>query len=268
MAEETTGQETGNHEASFTETLPEDLRAEPSLANFKDVGSLAKSYVHAQKLVGRDKLPLPKDETDELGWNEVYSRLGRPEKAEDYQLGNADAEKDGFTVDGTIMGKFKAAAHEAGLTAKQAESIMNFNLDFIRETKAQGAVALDRQYDTAVAELRKEYGATYEAKIGLASRALKHFGGEDVVATLERMNLDNDPNIVRMFAKIGEHIGEDRFGAAEAGLSGMTPAEARGKIANLKLDAKFMGAYTDRYHVGHAEAVAQMQELFKYAYPS
>ena len=44
---------------SFLDTLPEDLRGEPSLRNFTDVGALAKSYTHAQRMIGGDKIGKP-----------------------------------------------------------------------------------------------------------------------------------------------------------------------------------------------------------------
>ena len=72
--------------ASFIDTLPEDLRGEPSLRNFTDTAGLAKSYVHAQKMIGVDKLPLPgKSATDEE-WNNVYERLGRPNAPTEYDF--------------------------------------------------------------------------------------------------------------------------------------------------------------------------------------
>lgn len=272
MADENTGPDGGNQggdeETSFLDSLPEDLREEPSLQDFQDVSSLAKSYVHAQKLVGHDKLPLPNSDDDELAWNEVYSRLGRPEDASGYEIGGPDPEEDGFELDESAAEKFKEAAHKAGLNPKQAQEMMDFNLDFIRGVKAEASQALERRYDASVAELRKELGATYDEKIGLANRALDYFGGDEVVDMLEKYGLDNDPNMVRMFIKIGDEIGEDRFGEAAASMGGMAPAEAKGEIAKLKTDERFMKAYTDRYNPGHQDAVQRMQELYKYAYPS
>ena len=50
---------------SFMEMIPEELREHPSLSPIKDVGNLARSYVNAQRLIGRDKVPLPKNPTEE-----------------------------------------------------------------------------------------------------------------------------------------------------------------------------------------------------------
>ena len=43
----------------WKESLSEELRSDKSLENIKDIEGLAKSYVHAQKLVGADKIPVP-----------------------------------------------------------------------------------------------------------------------------------------------------------------------------------------------------------------
>ena len=46
-------------EADWKSGIPEDLRNHPSIANMQDVGSLAKSMVHAQSMVGADKIAVP-----------------------------------------------------------------------------------------------------------------------------------------------------------------------------------------------------------------
>ena len=51
--------ETPEVNVDWKQSIPEDIRADKSLESIKDVGSLAKSYIHAQKLVGSDKIPIP-----------------------------------------------------------------------------------------------------------------------------------------------------------------------------------------------------------------
>ena len=93
-------------------SLPDGLRGEPSLQSFDSVDKLAKSYVHARKMIGADPnqmLQLPK-EGDEEGWNQVYNRLGRPEKADGYDFDLGDGEQSPDVAD------FKNVAHQLGLT--------------------------------------------------------------------------------------------------------------------------------------------------------
>ena len=46
--------ETGS--SDWLDSIDEALKTEPSLSDIKDVNSLAKSYVHAQKMIGADKI--------------------------------------------------------------------------------------------------------------------------------------------------------------------------------------------------------------------
>ena len=53
-------------DTSFIDTLPEDIRAESSLQNFTDAGQLAKSYIHAQLMVGLGLYLLTSLQLDQL----------------------------------------------------------------------------------------------------------------------------------------------------------------------------------------------------------
>ena len=69
--------------ADWRASLAEDIKTDKSLASIKDVNSLAKSYIHAQKLVGVEKIPLPNKHATEEDWNVVFDKLGRPKSAEE-----------------------------------------------------------------------------------------------------------------------------------------------------------------------------------------
>ena len=59
--------------------LDEGLRSDPTLADIKDLNGLAKSYVHAQRMVGKDKLVIPGEGADPTEWDSFYEKLGRPQ---------------------------------------------------------------------------------------------------------------------------------------------------------------------------------------------
>ena len=66
--------------------LSDELKADKSLENIKDIESLAKGYVHAQKLVGADKIPVPNKFATEKDWDAVYEKLGRPKYSDEYKF--------------------------------------------------------------------------------------------------------------------------------------------------------------------------------------
>ena len=44
--------------ANWRTELPDDIREHSSLSSIQDVGNLAKSYINAQSMIGRDKIPV------------------------------------------------------------------------------------------------------------------------------------------------------------------------------------------------------------------
>src|SRR5262245_22827259 len=112
-----------NPNATFIATLPEDLRANPEFKDFKGVGDLAKSYVERGKLVGMEKLALPKDDAAPADWDPVFKRLGRPEKAEGYKFGEVTLKHIKTEDQSTqkLVNDFRTNAHSLGLSQKQAD---------------------------------------------------------------------------------------------------------------------------------------------------
>ena len=111
----------------FAETLPADIRGDAAFRDIKDLGGLAKSYLHASKLIGRDPksvLALPGAD-DQKAWGEVYDRLGRPPAPDKYQL-KAPTLPEGMSVNETLQKNFVAKAWELGFTDKQVGALYDW----------------------------------------------------------------------------------------------------------------------------------------------
>ena len=84
MSEETPVEQVASED--WRSAIPEDLQNDPSLANIQDVASLAKGYVHAQHMVGADKVAIPTRETTPEELDAFYNKLGRPESVDGYEV--------------------------------------------------------------------------------------------------------------------------------------------------------------------------------------
>jgi len=82
----------------------------------------------------------------------------------------------------------------------------------------------------------------------------------DDVFLSDGRRLGDHPDIIRMFAAIASDIGEDSL-VGEGTQLVMTPAEAM-SLAKQKMTE---GAYTDKFHPQHDEAVEEVQKLFELA---
>ena len=72
--------------------LPENIRGESRLHQFKDVASLAQGYLSAAGLVGRDPARLVELPENAEGRTALMRKLGLPEKVEDYDIENLTAD--------------------------------------------------------------------------------------------------------------------------------------------------------------------------------
>jgi len=240
------------------DSLPEDIRHEPVLKNFKSWDSLAKSYVHANRKLGvpsEQLLQLPQGENAD--WNGVYSALGRPESPEGYELNGSGDLADGF----------RQQAHQLGLNQKQASELLNWYSD----SQASVDQSDDEDFATEqvqwVAQLQKEWGDSYIKNKQLAERAFHQFADPDALDVMNKTGLGTHPSLVKMFAQIGQILSEDGAltGNQEGRIGGITSGSAKTRIDELLNDKDFTDRYYNQYHPRHSDAVNQMQRLYEAA---
>ena len=94
--------------ANWRDSLSEDIRDNESLSKFTDIGALAKSYINAEQMIGKDKIVIPSTEDE---WSNAYQKLGRPDSPDGYEIGKVE----GLEVNDDAMGFFKGLFHQTGL---------------------------------------------------------------------------------------------------------------------------------------------------------
>lgn len=240
-------------------SLPEDIKADPSLAPIKDLAGLAKSYVNAQKLIGGEKVAVPKDDTDPQ-WDVVYNRLGRPESPDKYDLAKPEGLPD---YDEGAEKAFREQAHRLGLTAKQAKGLFDWYGAMAGEKFAAASEAQKATMEQGLNALKAEWGQTFNDKVAQAQKAVGFYGDDELKGFLNESGLGNHPAMVKLFAKLGSGLKEDGLRGTQG--TGLTPADAKTKINAILTDGQH--PYHDRYKPGHNEAVAEMLKLHEAAYP-
>jgi hypothetical protein len=236
-------------------SLSEEIRADKSLENIKDIEGLAKSYVHAQKLVGADKIPVPNKHATEEDWKEVYKKLGRPEDASGYKY---DLPED-QTIDQTALKNFSDQAHKLGLLPSQANGMVKFYNEM-------QAVSLQEQDSVAIAarensakELKQEWGQAYDQKISQANNLAKTVGIGELFDTnlADGTKLGDNPVMIKAFAELAAKMGEDSI-TQSSGPIYQTPAQLEKEIGNL---TQAGSAYWDNKHPNHDAAVQEVKAL-------
>lgn len=239
--------------ATFLDTLPEDIRGEPSLKNFTNSGDLAKSFIHAQRMVGMDKIPVPGKHSTEDDWQVIYDRLGRPSDPNEYAFENSS-----FQADDPGVAEFKKVAHAAGLNPSQANKIMQF-YDGLQQSSAETVNANEQKVrEESELELRKDFGLAFDKKVQQADDVFqKFFPNEMKDVKLANGNLlGNEPIFIKALAKLADNFSEDSM-QSENDLT-LTPDDAQKEIDKLMSPGT---PYWDKKHPGHQAAVEEVAML-------
>lgn len=264
----TPGGGTGGAGSDFRASLPAEYQQHPSLNDIKDLGSLVKSYVNAQSMIGADKLVLPRPDAGPQEWEAVYNRLGRPSDAAKYDLSKTQIPQN-FPFDPAFTDKAKALFHKVGLSQTQAATMWDEmikaevgNYSMFTEERAKAR-------EKAIETLKGEWGADFNKNQALAEQAKYAFGGDELKNWLAETGLADDPMLTKLFAKVGQAMAEDPIFKQSTMQSGFAPTAdvAKSEIAALQGNTEFMKQYTDRDHPQHAQAKARMDNLWKKAFP-
>lgn len=231
---------------------------------WEDFDAVVRSYQNLESILGNDRagrtVVLPRDAGDTDAYAEIYDRLGRPERPDDYELDRKDA-----PADEEMLGWYRTVAHETGLSSRQASAL----LDAWGKMATSRIDALDRQtrmdHEQATEALREKWGTRFDGKMVSAGRAARRFGGDHIPA-LERA-LGFAP-MREFLARIGDALGEDAPPAGEgrAGF-GLSPEEARSSYDQRKRDPNFVAALQDAGHPGHAAASAERARYLSAIWP-
>jgi hypothetical protein len=244
-----------NQEINFKDLIPEGFKEEKALNNFNNMEDFVKSYLHAQKLVGADKIPVPNKHATEEDWNEVFKRLGAPDTPDGYKYNIKDQE-----LDQTQVKEFNKAAHQLGLLPKQAEGLIKFYNEMNGNNAAsQEEAAAQAQLQTET-ELKKEYGPQFAKRLDQAKKlAVNSLGSEFLENTYlkDGSRLGDNIKVIKAFSELADKLSEDEIIKGD-GSDYMTAKDIEKEINELTQEGS---AYWSKTHPNHNKAVQEVLKL-------
>ncbi len=154
-----------------------------------------------------DETQLTKDvKVDDEGVEKPKSEA--PEKYEDFTLPK------GFTMAEGALEAFNPVAKDLGLSQENAQKLINLYSTVQAKNIENINNAFAKEHEEMVAKVKADPemgGDKYESNIKLASNVIGKFGNKGVVEVLTATGLGDNPEVIRMFLKIGKAMGEDTF---------------------------------------------------------
>jgi hypothetical protein len=217
---------------------------------WKDPKDLFKSYRELEKVLGQDKVVLPKDGADPKEWDGVYNKLGRPDSPDKY-VAPKDSDPE----------MFKAIApelHAAGLNQKQLDKVAEGYNKFAQDAMAKQTQAWLDDQAAAQSKLESEWGNKTPAEIEHSRRALRALGMS--IDEAQAYMRGGSEKFLRLLNMAGHMIADDNSGdiASDSTLGfGLTPNRAAAELQELRNNKEFM----QRVHSGEPVAKAKYNRL-------
>lgn len=268
-------------DVNFLSSLPEDMRSEASLQDFKDIGGLAKSYVSSQQMLGSSvRIPgedagddqrtefynklqsvpgvvrMPTDPTDSEGWSSFYSKAGKPETAEGYQLNMPD----GMEADKGMLDM----AHSMGLNNQQVNKFVEYQTAQQEQSETMQIQSRENAHET----LKQTWGQDYDNRMDGAKAAIRSYSEKHPDAVNELINgpAGNNPALLMMLSDLHGNMQEKGIpGTQASNISyGVTPSEALAQIEEIRGNSQH--AAFNSSDPAHKAAVTKMTQLYNIAY--
>ncbi len=256
LAETTTEQKEAEPKVvNFKELIPEKYKEEKALQNFTSVDDFVKSYLSAQRLVGANKVAIPNKMATDEDWEEVYSKLGRPAKPEDYKYSFSEED-----INADQLKNFNETAHRIGLLPKQAERIIKFYNEMNTQAEADNQKVFEVKQTEAMADLKKEFGPTYTKRLDQAKKlATETLGNEMLNNTVlkDGTRLGDSVEVIKAFSMLADKLSEDEIIKGE-GTGYQTASEIEKEISELTEDGS---PYWQKTHPNHAKTVDRVFKL-------
>ena len=159
---------TGTVEEGWLAGVDRQWAEDSSLQNIKDLPSLVKSYVNAQKLIGKDKIVLPSEHATNEERREFLHKLGLPRDIDEY--GVQHSEESRLSEDFTKQ--FVEKAYEQGVMPQQAKEMLSWYENQMVSMEQAETEAYAQEVKETIENLQTKYGQAYESKINLANTIL------------------------------------------------------------------------------------------------
>ena len=247
----------GDTPASWKSSISEEFRNDPNIEKFTAIDAPAKSYINATRMIGQDKVAVPNKNSTEDQWNEVYSKLGRPESPDKYVL---DVKSDVVSLDENAIKNFAEQSHKLGLNNKQAEGILDFYKNNMEGSAQQAKIDTETAQAQAEQQLRSEWGRDFDSKVAQAGALAKANINPDVLdmQLQDGTRIGDHPEIIKGFAKIAGMMSEDKIVATESeNVNSVKDIES--EISAITNDTD--GPYWNKSHPDHDKIVQQVYTL-------
>lgn len=261
--------ETNEQNATFNwkAHLSADIKNSPTLQKFEDtpegLGKAFTSHLSLEKMLGNEKIPIPKGEDDTEGWARYNKAFGIPDTAEGYKLEDFTP-PEGFNspID---KKSFMEVAHKYRATPTQAQGMWKEYNDMVFGKYNELMGKYTTQLNETKTALRKEWGDAYDSNVELGQFVINKFGGNEDDKTFLTSQMVQDPRMIKLMATIGKQFSENKIGDFKYRQFSKSPDEALAEIESITRNKEHPYNNKNATEKEHQMAVDYVNQLYAVA---
>ncbi len=249
---------------TWKDKVGNDFANSPTLSKFDDTPEGLKnamaSHLNLEKLLGHEKVPLPKGPEDVEGRARFNKALGVPERSDGYNLPDPSlpGEMSKLTFD---KNAFAQVAHDHNLTPDQATGLWNKYVELSGNIYQKHSTELQASLDKTMNALRAEWGDAYASKVELAEMVINKFAGDKDAGDYITAVLSKDAKSLKFLASIGEQFAENKVGEFKNAKYALTPDEAEAEYTKILSDPNHPYLNEKATHKEHEAAIEYVNRL-------
>lgn len=249
---------------TWKDKLAPDYANSPTMKLFPDTkegfNDAIKSHLSLQKMIGHEKVVIPKGK-DDLEARALFNKaMGIPDKPEGYGLPDLESPESmkGVTFDKATFAKI---VHDNNLTPEQAKNLWTSYTEMTKGAYAKAVESHKQTVTNAINELRNLWGDAYQSKVDLGQMVINKFSESKEMNDYITATLIKDPQGIKFLANIGDQFAENKIGDFKYQRNSLTPEEAQAEIDRIKSDPNHPYLNPKATDKEHQEAVNYVNSL-------
>jgi hypothetical protein len=224
------------------------------------VDDLAKGYSNLEKLLSREKVPVPTNDDDEEGWERWHAAV-RPESEEAYQFERPEMPP-GMEYNEDEEQSFRNWCFANGISQRQAANLYQSEVAKRVEQHAQWHKMREEQRANLTVDLQREHGQQFQAVIQRNQAIMSKYADPEFREFLNESGAGDDPRMIRFLDRIGRDMGGE---TKLVGKSEPTAQPADLDAAIAAFNSKNQKVLFDKTHPDHGRIVQERQNYSRCA---
>lgn len=250
---------------SWKDKIGADLSNSPSMKKYEDtpegLKKAVESHLSLEKLLGHEKVPIPKDEKDTEGWARFSKAMGIPDDPKGYKLDDPQLPE---SMKDLTFGKdqFAEVVHKYKLTPTQAKGLWQAYTEMSGKAYMNYSEQLKAKLNENANALKAEWGEAFASNVELGDMVINKFAEDKETGEFLTASLSKDPRGMKFLAKIGKQFSENKVGDFQYKRFSMTPDEAQKEISSILGNPNHPYTNSKASHKEHEAAVAYVNSLY------